>query len=424
MKAKDLDKVYTNFDPSRPLSETWEIKEFYVDREKNPLEKMKRELLRDDVNNPKSLFSGHRGSGKSTELNKMISDEYIQAKYFIVKYSVKDVLDIVGLDSTDLIISIGSQIFTKATEDGKIKLKKGLLDELLKWMGTIEAIREDISQQGASVETEAGLSAVFLKLLSRLKIEYTNRESIRQTVKPRLSELVGIINLIIAEAELKIEKKILVIIEDLDKTDLKSAKEIFYERQTSLTLPNCNIIYTVPIALLYCFDAPQIGQGFNKIHILPNVSITNRDDLSQNPKGRETMKGFVEKRMSLELIENDALEHAITISGGVFREMAKLIRTSADNAIGRGEEKIELVDVKQAESEIRNEFRRILETDDYKALTIIHATRELKGSDVCAKLLHELSILEYQNDENWCDVHPAIIPLIEPKRKGRVIPDR
>jgi hypothetical protein len=28
-------------------------------------------------------------------------------------------------------------------------------------------------------------------------------------------------------------------------------------------------------------------------------------------------------------------------------------------------------------------------------------------------LLHSLSILEYQNDNNWFDVNPIIVPLLE-----------
>jgi len=418
--AENLGEVYTNFDPFAPLSTLSELRDFYVIRKKSPLERMKMELLYDNTGNMKSLFSGHRGSGKSTELNKLVSDELIQSKYFVVKYSVKEVLDIAGLDYIDLLVSIGAQIFIKATEDGKLKLNKGVLDELERWLGTIEIVREDTSLKSASVEAEAGLKAVFIKLLGKLKVEYTTRDNIRQTIQPKISELIGIINLIINELVLNLNKKVLVVIEDLDKPDLKIAEELLYKRQTSLTSPSCCIIYTVPIGLLYCPDAPQVGQAFNRIYVLPNVSITKRDDLSPNPDGQETMRKFIEKRMSLDLIEENALKHAITISGGVFREMARIIRTSTINAIGRDAEIISLDDVEMVESEIRNEYRRILETQDYEALKVIHETRELKGSEICAKLLHELSILEYQNDDNWCDVHPTIIPLIEPKKKGRV----
>lgn len=125
------------------------------------------------------------------------------------------------------------------------------------------------------------------------------------------------------------------------------------------------------------------------------------------------MREFVEKRMSLDLIEKDALEYAISISGGVFREIARIMGMAADSAIARGEERIEKEDVEEAESEIRNESRRMLRTKDYGILNTIHETRNLRGLETCDELLHNLSIMEYQNRENWCDVHPVIVPLIE-----------
>ncbi len=88
MIAKDLDQAYTNFDPQLPgyLS-------FYVERRNNPLGKMRTALMRDNPRPPKFLFSGHRGSGKSTELNRLMADARIHGKYFIVHYSIRDVFD-------------------------------------------------------------------------------------------------------------------------------------------------------------------------------------------------------------------------------------------------------------------------------------------------------------------------------------------
>ncbi len=129
------------------------------------------------------------------------------------------------------------------------------------------------------------------------------------------------------------------------------------------------------------------------------------------------MKDFVLKRMSPDLMVDDALKHAITISGGVFREMARIMRRSASKASARGEDKIEMIDVQKTESDFRNEFRRMLQIDDYRELKEIYETRRLEVSEERAKLLHNLSILEYQNDNNWCDVHPIVTPLIEENGK-------
>jgi hypothetical protein len=135
MIADSLNKVYANFDPLLPLPGHSEL---YVERKKNPLSKIKWDLLNYNPITipPKLLFSGHRGSGKSTELNRLIADEEMKERYFIVHYSVREVLDIAGLDYTDLLLSVGAQVFAKAIDE-KVKLRKRLLDELNRWRGTI-----------------------------------------------------------------------------------------------------------------------------------------------------------------------------------------------------------------------------------------------------------------------------------------------
>ena len=403
MIAEDLDQAYINFDPARPLPG---VSEFYVKRGRNPLDKMKRALLRGSLSTSKFLFSGHRGSGKSTELNRLMAYPKIQDKYFIVHYSVRDVLDPAGIEYTDLLLSIGAQIFIEATEKRKLKLRQGLLDELKRWMGAIETEESDQISTGVEIGTD-------LKVLqAKLKTGDTSRINIRKNIEARLPSFVNTTNLIIAEVEQKTRKNVLVSIDDLDKPDLEVARRLFYERQSSLTLPGCSIIYTIPIALLYSPDAGQVMQPFTQSYVLPNVTIMKRHDKSPDEEGRMVMKEFVGKRMSLELVGEDALDYAIYVSGGVFREMARIMAMAADNAIACESEKIGKQDVEDAESEITNEFRRMLETKDYEVLREICRKRELIGSDMCAKLLHNLSILEYQNKDNWCNVHPAVVPLL------------
>ncbi|MEW5767549.1 MAG: hypothetical protein AB1797_07965 [bacterium] len=77
MIAQTLKQAMQVFDPNKPL----ESDEYYVLREHNPLKKMEVYLL----NNPgfqKILFSGHRGSGKSTELNRLFVSEAITSNFF------------------------------------------------------------------------------------------------------------------------------------------------------------------------------------------------------------------------------------------------------------------------------------------------------------------------------------------------------
>ena len=69
-------------------------------------------------------------------------------------------------------------------------------------------------------------------------------------------------------------------------------------------------------------------------------------------------------------------------------------------------------DVEWTATEIRNEYRRILNRDDIKLLKTIYATKQLEYVDKLRPLLQLLAILEYRNGENWCDIHPVLRKLI------------
>jgi hypothetical protein len=72
------------FDPRRPL-EGAELDTLYVARPYAPLEALK--VFLQVTDEPvKVLFSGHRGSGKSTELRRLARD--LEKEFYLVSFSV------------------------------------------------------------------------------------------------------------------------------------------------------------------------------------------------------------------------------------------------------------------------------------------------------------------------------------------------
>jgi hypothetical protein len=112
------------------------------------------------------------------------------------------------------------------------------------------------------------------------------------------------------------------------------------------------------------------------------------------------------------LIEPEALELAITYSGGVFRELARVLRTAIGNARRRKADRIELCDVEWAANEIRVEYRRILDREDLKFLKKIKDSKHLEYHERLTPLLQLLAVLEYRDEENWCDVHPVLRKML------------
>jgi hypothetical protein len=221
--AEDIDLAWSNFDPFFTLPAN---SPFHVEREGKPLNKLIRALLRQHRQPPKYFFSGHRGCGKSTELNRLAADENINKKFFIVKYSVKDVCDVNNLNYVDVMFSMGAQLYIQYIGAGK-KLRPELIKDLEDRGSSIEREMEKTNSTGVSMK--AGISAFFLSLQAKIKSESTTRETIMKQIEPTLSELIDKINMIIAGIEGKEQKNVLVIIDDLDKPNLEQANAIFYQ---------------------------------------------------------------------------------------------------------------------------------------------------------------------------------------------------
>ena len=69
-------------------------------------------------------------------------------------------------------------------------------------------------------------------------------------------------------------------------------------------------------------------------------------------------------------------------------------------------------DVEYAATEMRNEYRRILEKEDIVILKRVQKTNQLEYSDRLTPLLQLLAMLEYRNGENWCDAHPVLRKIL------------
>ena len=220
-------------------------------------------------------------------------------------------------------------------------------------------------------------------------------------------------NKIIIEAEEKLDKNILVIIDDLDKVNLEKGEELFYKHGAELTSPICRIIYTIPQPLLFSNKIRQIVlQYFDGRIDLGNINIYNRNG-ELDPEGCDLMKQVALKRMDESLISKDALNLAVKYSAGVMTEFIRIIRSAGNIADTDGRRSIELSDVEQAIADTKNDYIRILNPQDIEILKEVMKTKGKVGGEKFQDLLFSLAILEYSNGEAWYDIHPAIKRIIK-----------
>ena len=382
---------------------------YYVKRE-SPRENFRLGLL---CGGERYLLAGHSGCGKSTELIRL-SDE-LKDDFFVVYFSVEGELDIDDLQCEDVLVAIGLKIFKEAKrleEDGLIeKLNTDIIDDFYEFLSDVTEIKveERIKEKGVGAKL-----TYLLSFSGWLKSESRTRVEMRRKLEHRLSDLIERIDNMVSEAEIKTKKPVLVIVDDLEKIPrIDAAKKLFYEDIGVLLQIKPRMIYTIPISLVLDPIFAQIKSRFDDDQTLPNIKIKDRDG---NPStgGKEFFENFVNNRIgNKQLIEGEALDFAIEMSGGVLGQFVNIIRNSSIYALQDGDDCIKKRHIELYVHKERRSFDRFLSYGDIEFLKVIRDNKDARDGNTLLMLLHSLSILEYQNDNNWFDVNPIIVPLLE-----------
>ncbi|MCK4762707.1 MAG: ATP-binding protein [Candidatus Aminicenantes bacterium] len=366
MKAQNLKDAIKAFDPS-PLEETEVIDSFYISRGRNLTELFN--TLGDQ--SIKVLFSGHRGSGKTTELNYTATS--LASKYTIFNLKVGRHLDFdKAIESRDILRAIFYA--AKPASESLEKTKKTVR----------EIIKEVFSS--LSIPLDFGISG------------------------PSTKDYLLALNKAIDAIEKKTGKKILLFVDDLDK-QVHGIEKVLLEEGKVFDEIACSLVLTVPLTTIYSTMANRVTEWFSRVEVLPVIPPFNKDG-SLNSQGLEMLQSLVHRRMGPSLIAGSALETACLNSGGVFRYLVKIIQDSTFKALWAGKDKITSEDVDKSINTMRSEFGRTIGFGDYDKLREIHEKKNLINIETDVRFISNDIVLEYQGATRWVDVHPIVKDLL------------
>ncbi|RJS73338.1 hypothetical protein CW714_03300 [Methanophagales archaeon] len=414
-KATNLIEAYNNF-VVEPLKTVEEFRDFYVERPKgapSPIEELK-DRIENAESAKKYLFLGFRGCGKSTELNRL-SRALDENRFLIVSYSIRE-LDVSDFDFRDFFASMALKIYDTAEKE--IELERDIKDDFREFMMRITKVsEEDITRY-----REAGIS--FSKfILLKLGREAKTREYIRKELETKISDLIQRLKWLTMEVESKSNKKVVVIVDDLDKLARGQQAEVFFYKNYGLLIqPNCFVIYTFPIPLTFNPYYENVRHAFDDDIILPQLPVRSRDRKGINEENFNFYKGIVEKRMDLGLIEEEALKEAI-LSTGKTSEFISVMRDAAIKAYRNENEKITKEEVAKALEKLRRTYDRTLTEAHKSRLLEIYDKKEARDENISDStsrdLLFSLTAVEYEDEEGrWCDINPLLMPLVERWKKA------
>lgn len=193
---------------------------------------------------------------------------------------------------------------------------------------------------------------------------------------------------------------------------MSTAKGLFYEHARSLSAPQIHVIYTFPIALRHDNIFMQIRENFSGLQILPNIKVSHRNG-NPDEAGRDCLRSIFTNRVDENLIAEEALERLVDLSSGIPRELVVLGRQASLEARKSENDRIELENVVRAARRKRVDYEVLLTSRQRQLLKDAHQNKRIENDEEHGALLHNLSVLEYRNDDVWHDVHPLVVPLLD-----------
>ena len=374
----------------------------------------------------KLLLLGHYGCGKTTELYKM--SQLLSEKYLIVKYSIAEETDIVNFDYVDFIFTILNNIF-KIAKSNKLEVSDTVIEKLFTYWHNeeiIEVCNHTKLELDSNIETKVSwLSVLSAKIKGVFQTGSETKSTIRTKIEPSLKILISEINDLIKSINDAIApKKLLLIVEDLDKLEIPQSEDLFLKHRKTITSIRINCIYTFPIYLYYSQYYNEILSDFDADELLSIIKVKNRDGTDYNV-GIDILKQIVWKRCDPKLFTDEALDFLVRKSGGSFRDLFTMISNAAlQTAISTDKEIIEIEQARISFNALKSRKERALKNSHIEILQDVYNDKTKKpiGDDDgnLMELLHSMNLIEY-NGERWCDLHPAIEEYLIEKEYINVI---
>ncbi len=428
--AESLEEIFETFDPD------WELPPdapFIVPLHRDPLVRIKNKLgiaKRTPVN---LFFTGHRGAGKTTQVYRLIEELKDHDTFLPFYIDIKRSFDPVNLEYTDIIFGLVSAVYESYTGDsteqnlrigyrGERKLSDNVKARFKKWgEQTIKETKQEAGM-GAGIDLSAGF---FPWLQAKLKASKETATISRRIIESTIDDLINLYNDLVAEIEKEEHKKVVVVIDGMDKIDYKKAKKILTLSYDKLLQPQSSLIYVIPGAVSYQMTMFYIEEKICRIDNCPIFDPAGQFE-TFNPDAEKFCREVINTRLDKKknLISDEAMKHILKTAGGVVRLLISTVQKASEKARERAADTIEPQDVEKVSSEQTYFFKQVLTySEDFqgengeRALRICKQIKDSPGDipmdDIIGPLVHNLMVIEYPDTPRQYGLHPAMLPLID-----------
>jgi hypothetical protein len=440
--AQSLEEIYLTTQPG-PLTTEAEIQAFYRDeinavRGGDRVQRLRLGLIRAhrDRTYFKALFMGHQGSGKSTELSRLVNQ--ITQQFQVLRFSAATTIDPVNFKSLDVIISmmidVAEQTFARinqAPPDYRLR-------EILEWFSVEKIIQTEERSATTSIEGGASIKkdslwnqvlGLFVNLRGEIKFASNRKKEVIEYRITRINSLIEIFNKLLDDCNdlLRTARKQewLFIGEDFDRSGIPNDRieELFINQASIFRDLRTHLIFSLPISLYYSSKAPQLPFADDQSIVLPDTPVFHQDH-RPNIEGRAALLAVLTSRIKPELFEDRQIDRLIVASGGNLRDLFSLVNRAADSSQIRSAQTVGESDVTEAIINLRSAYQGRLGQSPYDSDKVTYpdkAERLLKiyngdptariTNDVVYSLLRSRAVQEF-NGERWFGVHPLVVDIL------------
>lgn len=429
MADEDLVKrIYQAFDPS-PLRQ--EERELYVDLDPvrgaaSVVERLARPIAL--ARRPTcQVLTGHRGSGKSTELHRLQhrleNPSSGQPRFFTVFCTLDEDVDRNDLDFPDLLTAVMRNLGREIHQRLNVQLEPGYFRK--RWQDLKSLLGSEVSFDGLDLEVGC------MKIATSIKASPKARAAVREMLEPDTSNLLNAANEVIGQAIKAVIAQgyndLAIIVDDLDKMVVRphpsagknTAEYFFVDREAQLRAFQCHVVYSMPIALAYSCQEATIAQLYGgNPRVVPMVKVvTPPPTCERYQPGYDAMQMIIRTRLEHIRVSHDqvfcetsVMDKLIALSGGQPRELMILIGQALLTGLP-----ITLHSVELAARDGRRAYARQIRSEHLPILRQVATTGRLERCAGTEELIRELldnrAILQYVNDEEWYGLNPLLPPV-------------
>ncbi|AUT00154.1 KAP family P-loop domain-containing protein [Nostoc sp. CENA543] len=441
--AIDLRAFFKATDPSRTLFINNSLdSKFYIDfssvRGGDIIQTLKKRITFFQPDEPTcTLFTGHIGCGKSTELIRLQA-ELERLGFHVVYFESTDDLEITDVGIADVLLAIArriSQSLDKIILEDTNKfnaLLQGALNLLNAEVTGVKAKVPVVGDVGFSAEKEKlSLSMGIGEITTKIKSDPKLREKINQYLAPQKIQLLDAINQELLQPainKLKQQGKqgLVVIVDNLDRIDNSpkpwgrpQQEYLFVDQGEYLTKLDCHLVYTMPLSLKFSNDYGTLTQRFHEDpKVLPMVSVVYPDG-SIHQEGMGLMQQMVLARAFpdlepaartekiTEIFDSvSTLERLCIMSGGHVRDLLRLLNSWIMEEMSLPLSRKTLEQVIRSR---RNEMMLPISQSEWQLLRDVKRNKRVSDDDGYQKLIRSRFVFEYRDSgESWFDVNPIL----------------